>query len=546
MRRGAPIRLMLFIAAALAALVYLTPTFIANREDAGRRDVKDSLPRWWPRFLPTEQIHLGLDLQGGSHLILTVKVDKAIENNLERIRGELTNILRQRGISGVSVEKVEGTQLQLKVPSGSAERVRAVLKGDFGNLTEARTPQTSGGMTDFYLTLSKEEMRALRDYAVDQSLETIRNRVDQFGVSEPIIQRQGQEDILIQLPGIQDPDRAKEIIGKTALLEFKLVDEAANVEDAIRTGPPPGRQVLYGHAGKGEGGLGAEKSAYVLEARTLMTGEYITDARVRPSSQLEGPYVELILNSSGARLFEEITAANVKRRLAIVLDNRVYSAPVIQERIGGGRASITGSFTIQEARDLAIILRAGALPAPVEIAEERTVGPSLGQDSINQGITSFIVGGALVVVFMIAYYKGAGLLAIVAVIFNLLFMMAILAGFQAVLTLPGIAGIVLTIGMAVDANVLINERIREELRAGRAIRSAIEAGYEHALPAILDSNITTFLSGVILFQFGTGPIKGFAVTLCVGILTTVLTAVYLTRIYYDQRMAARKLESISI
>ena len=546
MRRGAPIRLMLFIAAALAALVYLTPTFIANREDAGRRDVKDSLPRWWPRFLPTEQIHLGLDLQGGSHLILTVKVDKAIENNLERIRGELTNILRQRGISGVSVEKVEGTQLQLKVPSGSAERVRAVLKGDFGNLTEARTPQTSGGMTDFYLTLSKEEMRALRDYAVDQSLETIRNRVDQFGVSEPIIQRQGQEDILIQLPGIQDPDRAKEIIGKTALLEFKLVDEAANVEDAIRTGPPPGRQVLYGHAGKGEGGLGAEKSAYVLEARTLMTGEYITDARVRPSSQLEGPYVELILNSSGARLFEEITAANVKRRLAIVLDNRVYSAPVIQERIGGGRASITGSFTIQEARDLAIILRAGALPAPVEIAEERTVGPSLGQDSINQGITSFIVGGALVVVFMIAYYKGAGLLAIVAVIFNLLFMMAILAGFQAVLTLPGIAGIVLTIGMAVDANVLINERIREELRTGRAIRSAIEAGYEHALPAILDSNITTFLSGVILFQFGTGPIKGFAVTLCVGILTTVLTAVYLTRIYYDQRMAARKLESISI
>jgi preprotein translocase subunit SecD len=546
MRRGAPIRLMLFIAAALAALVYLTPTFIANREEAGRRDVKESLPRWWPRFLPTEQIHLGLDLQGGSHLILTVKVDKAIENNLERIRGDLANILRQRGISGVSVEKVQGTQLQLKVPSGSAERVRAVLKGDFGNLTEARTPQTSGGMTDFYLTLSKEEMRALRDYAVDQSLETIRNRVDQFGVSEPIIQRQGQEDILIQLPGIQDPDRAKEIIGKTALLEFKLVDEAANVEDAIRTGPPPGRQVLYGHAGKGEGGIGAEKTAYVLESRTLMTGEYITDARVRPSSQLEGPYVELILNSSGARLFEEITAANVKRRLAIVLDNRVYSAPVIQERIGGGRASITGSFTIQEARDLAIILRAGALPAPVEIAEERTVGPSLGQDSIKQGITSFIVGGALVVVFMIAYYKGAGLLAIVAVIFNLLFMMAILAGFQAVLTLPGIAGIVLTIGMAVDANVLINERIREELRAGRAVRSAIEAGYEHALPAILDSNITTFLSGVILFQFGTGPIKGFAVTLCVGILTTVLTAVYLTRIYYDHRMAARKLESISI
>jgi preprotein translocase subunit SecD len=514
-------------------LLYLTPTFFHN------------LPSWWSNFLPAERIHLGLDLQGGSHLVLEVKVDKAIENNVERIKADLTNLLRDRGISGVSVERVQGTQLQVKAPAASVERVRGLLTSDFANLTVVNT-QTGGGTTDFFLTLSKEEIRSLRDYAVDQSLETIRNRIDQFGVSEPIIQRQGQQDILIQLPGIQDPERAKEIIGKTALLEFKLVDDAANVEEAVRNGPPPGRQILYGYVGRGEGGAGADKTPYVLEARTLMTGEYITDARVRPSSQLQGPYVELILNSTGARLFEQITAANVKRRLAIVLDNRVYSAPVIQERIGGGRASITGSFDIKEARDLAIVLRAGALPAPVEIVEERTVGPSLGQDSIRQGITSFIVGGALVVVFMIAYYKGAGLVAVVAVIFNIFYMMAILAGFQAVLTLPGIAGIVLTIGMAVDANVLINERIREELRAGRTVRSAIEAGYQNALPAILDSNVTTFLSGVILFQFGTGPIKGFAVTLCVGILTTVITAVYLTRTYYDLRISARKLERISI
>jgi preprotein translocase subunit SecD len=495
--------------------------------------------------MPTDRIHLGLDLQGGSHLVLEVKVDKAIENNVERIRADLTNVLRDRGISGVSVERVQGTQLQIKVPAANVERVRGLLKSDFPNLALAST-QTSGGTTEFLMTLSKEEIRSLRDYAVDQSLETIRNRIDQFGVSEPIIQRQGQQDILIQLPGIQDPERAKEIIGKTALLEFKLVDDNANVEDALKNGPPPGDQILYGYGGKGEGSVGAEKIPYVVQARTLMTGEYITDARVRPSSQLQGPYVELILNSTGARLFEQITAANVKRRLAIVLDNRVYSAPVIQERISGGRASITGSFDIKEARDLAIVLRAGALPAPVEIVEERTVGPSLGQDSIRQGITSFIVGGALVVVFMVAYYKGAGLVAVVAVIFNIFYMLAILAGFQAVLTLPGIAGIVLTIGMAVDANVLINERIREELRAGRAVRSAIEAGYQNALPAILDSNITTFLSGVILFQFGTGPIKGFAVTLCVGILTTVITAVYLTRIYYDYRIATRRLDRISI
>ena len=533
MQQSVLTRVILFGVATLAAVIYLVPTFVKP------------LPEWWTNILPSDKIHLGLDLQGGSHLVLEVKVDKAIENNIERIRGELTNALREKGVSGVSVDRVEGTQLHIKMPAAVAEQVRGILKTDFANLVEARPTQTSGGVTDNFLTLSKEEMRSLRDYAVDQSLETIRNRIDQFGVSEPIIQRQGETDILIQLPGIQDPERAKEIIGKTALLEFKLVDDNANVEDAIKNGPPPGREVLYGHPGKGEN-IGAEKQAYVVESRPLMTGEYIQDARVRPAQQLQGASVELILNNSGARLFEQITAANVKRRLAIVLDNRVYSAPVIQERIGGGRASITGNFDIKEARDLAIVLRAGALPAPVEIAEERTVGPSLGQDSINQGLTSFIVGGGLVIVFMIAYYKGAGLLAVVAVIFNIVYLLAVLAGFQAVLTLPGIAGIVLTIGMAVDANVLINERIREELRAGRAVRSAIEAGYKNALPAILDSNVTTFLSGVILFQFGTGPIKGFAVTLCVGIATTILTAVYQTRIYYDYRTTSRKLERISI
>jgi preprotein translocase subunit SecD len=533
MRRGVLARFILFAVAALAAIVYLLPNFV------------DPLPSWWSSVLPAEKIHLGLDLQGGTHLILEVQVDRAVEHNVERVRNDLLNLFRERGLSGVSVERVQGTQLQIRAPAESVERVRGALKGDFPNLTVVNT-QTTAGTTEFVVTLSKEELRAVRDFAVDQSLETIRNRIDQFGVSEPIIQRQGQQDILIQLPGIQDPDRAKEIIGKTALLEFKLVDDNADVESAIRTRPPPGRELLYGYGDKGEGASSAPRTTYVVESRTLMTGEYIADARVRPSTQLQGPYVELILNASGARLFEQITGANVRRRLAIVLDNRVYSAPVIQERIGGGRASITGSFDIKEARDLAIILRAGALPAPVEIVEERTVGPSLGQDSIRQGVKSFIVGGALVIVFMIAYYKGAGLVAVMALLFNVLFLIAILAGFQAVLTLPGIAGIVLTLGMAVDANVLINERIREELRAGRAPRSAVEAGYQHALPAILDSNVTTFLSGVILFQFGTGPIKGFAVTLCVGILTTVITAVYLTRIYYDYRATSRKLARVSI
>jgi preprotein translocase subunit SecD len=533
MRQSVLTRASLFGIAILAAIIYLLPTFVSP------------LPSWWASFLPTDRINLGLDLQGGSHLVLGVKVDKAIENNVERVRGELTNALREKGVSGVSVERTEGTQLQIKVSAANAERVRGILKSDFAYLAEAKTPQTGAGGTEFYLTLNKEELRSLRDYAVDQSLETIRNRIDQFGVSEPIIQREGQENILIQLPGIQDPERAKEIIGKTALLEFKLVDDTANVDDAIKNGPPPGRQLLYGHAGRGEG-AGTEKQAYVLESRPLMTGEYVQDARVRPAQQLQGASVELILNGAGARLFEQITAANVKRRLAIVLDNRVYSAPVIQERIGGGRASITGNFDIKEARDLSIVLRAGALPAPVEILEERTVGPSLGSDSIRQGVISFVVGASLVIIFMIAYYRGAGALADVALLFHILFLLAILAAFKAVLTMPGIAGIVLIAGMAVDANVLINERIREELRSGRTPRSAVEAGFQHAMPAIIDTNVTTFLSGVILFQFGTGPIKGFAVTLCIGILTTVITAVYMTRIYYDYRAVTGKLKQISI
>ena len=409
MRQSVLTRASLFGIAILAAIIYLLPTFVSP------------LPSWWASFLPTDRINLGLDLQGGSHLVLGVKVDKAIENNVERVRGELTNALREKGVSGVSVERIEGTLIQVRVPAASVERVRGILKSDFGYLVEAKTPQTSAGNTDFYLTLNKEELRSLRDYAVDQSLETIRNRIDQFGVSEPIIQREGQENILIQLPGIQDPERAKEIIGKTALLEFKLVDDTANVDDAIKNGPPPGRQLLYGHAGRGEG-VGTEKQAYVVESRPLMTGEYVQDARVRPAQQLQGASVELILNGAGARLFEQITAANVKRRLAIVLDNRVYSAPVIQERIGGGRASITGNFDIKEARDLSIVLRAGALPAPVEILEERTVGPSLGSDSIRQGVISFVVGASLVIIFMIAYYRGAGALADVALLFHILFL----------------------------------------------------------------------------------------------------------------------------
>jgi preprotein translocase subunit SecD len=385
------------------------------------------------------------------------------------------------------------------------------------------------------VVLDDREKRRIHDYALDQSLETLRNRIDQFGVAEPTVQRQGSQDILIQLPGIQDPARAKALIGKTAVLEFKLVAEG-NGGDTVEL---QGQEIepLSGQV---------RKVPYRLEKKTLMSGDVVADARVRPASDIEGPYVELVLNDRGARLFERITGENVNRRLAIILDDTVYSAPTIRERIGGGRASITGSFDIKEARDLAIVLRAGALPAPVSIAEERTVGPSLGKDSIDQGIRSFIVGGAFVILFMMVYYKLAGVLADVAVVLNIFFLLAALSAFEATLTLPGIAGIVLTVGMAVDANVLINERMREELRLGKSPRAVVEAGYERALPAILDSNITTFLSGLILFQFGSGPVKGFAVTLCIGIISTVFTTVFCTRVVYDYFIAQRRLTTLSV
>lgn len=517
-----------------AAFVYLFPSLTSD------------LPEWWKRFLPSNKIRLGLDLQGGTHLVLTVDVDKALENVLERTADELRREAGEKQLALAQVQRVDKSiEVQIESPEVRSA-FEDFLRDNFPNLAVADS-QTRNGVAVFSLKLTNIEERRLREFTVEQALETIRNRIDQFGVTEPIIQRQGSQDIVVQLPGIQDPQRAKALIGRTALLEFKLLAELPDAE-AYLSGQkplPPGIEILTGYGGE-RVGRRVEKTKYLVESKVLLTGDAIADAQVRPGSQLEGPYVALELTPRGAKQFEEITAANVKRRLAIILDNTVYSAPVIQERIPGGRASITGNFDIKEARDLAIVLRAGALPAPVHIAEERTVGPSLGRDSIRQGLISVIVGGSLVVAFMVVYYKFAGVLADLALILNIIFLMAALSALQATLTLPGIAGIVLTLGMAVDANVLINERIREELRLGRTARAAIEAGYERALPAILDSNITTFLSGLILFQFGAGPIKGFAVTLCIGIVTSVFTAVVGTRIVYDWLLAYRKLERVSI
>jgi preprotein translocase subunit SecD len=518
---------------AVAAILFLLPTLLGG-------------PPAGLGFLPDSQVKLGLDLQGGTHLILTVDVEKAVENSVEVNADALGREMRKAGMRSREIERLSQTEIEVSVAAESRQALETLLSEQFPNfsVTESRV---EGEKVVARVGLIAAEVSRIREAAVEQSLETIRNRVDQFGVTEPIIQRQGETDILIQLPGVQDPQRAKELIGRTAVLEFKLVRQEPNVE-AYADGSrplPAGTEVLY-EVVKDELGRRRRGEPLLVESRTLMTGDVVVDAKVRPGELPNSRVVLLNLNPRGARLFEEITGANVNRRLAIILDDTVYSAPVIRERIGGGSAQIEGNFTSDEARDLSIVLRTGALPAPVSVAEERTVGPTLGRDSIRQGILSFLVGGSLVVLFMLVYYKFAGLLADLALVVNILFLLASLAALGATLTLPGIAGIVLTIGMAVDANVLINERIREELRLGKTARAAIEAGYERALPAILDSNVTTFLAGIILFQFGSGPIKGFAVTLCIGLASSVFTAVVGTRVVYDHLLARRAIQTVSV
>jgi preprotein translocase subunit SecD len=358
-------------------------------------------------------------------------------------------------------------------------------------------------------------------------------------VAEPTVHAQGTDEIVVQLPGIQDPQRAKELIGRTALLEFKLV--ARGPEAGTPDHPGPNVQVL---PGKGEKGRRAER--VLVERRTLMTGDVLTDASVGQGGVTEGMVVNFVLDARGTKEFGEITSANVGRQLAIILDGVVESAPVIEDPITGGRGLIRGHFDFAEAQDLANVLRNGALPAPLKLIEERTVGPSLGQDSIRKGVLSFVVGSALVILFMLVYYRGGGAIADGALLLNVLFLVGAFAAFGFTLSLPGIAGIVLTIGMAVDANVLILERIREELRLGKTARAAIEAGYERAWYAIRDSNVTTFCSGLILFQFGSGPVRGFAVTLCLGILTSLATGVFGTRVVYDFVTARRRLATVSV
>jgi preprotein translocase subunit SecD len=503
------------------------------------------LPTVKPSFWPHKKINLGLDLQGGMHLALEVDTDKAVESTIERIIQEIRSFLKQEHIRYAALNRIEGNRILIKLEGQTnIDGFEKMFDKEFKNMRTLSSTM-EGGVLTMQIDLPAKETEQIKKLATDQAIETIRNRIDQFGVSEPDIRRQGEKRILIQLPGIKDTKRAIALIGKTALLEFKLLDETHDLASAVKGNVPPGSEVLYGIK-EDPTTHRAYRTPYLLKKRTLLTGANLTDARVQIDSQYNEPYVSIDFDKKGARDFERITGENVKKRLAIVLDNKVYSAPVIQEKISGGKARITGHFTTEEARDLAIALRAGALPAPVNILEERTVGPSLGTDSIRKGLISMCVGGILVILFMIVYYKGSGLIADIALVINILMIAGGLAGFQATLTLPGIAGIILTIGMAVDANVLIFERIREELHIGKTPRAAVDTGYDRATLTILDANVTTLIAALVLFQFGTGPVKGFAVTLSLGVIASLFTALILTRMIFDYYLQKRKIKHLSI
>ncbi|MBV8055431.1 MAG: protein translocase subunit SecD [Deltaproteobacteria bacterium] len=497
-----------------------------------------SLPNWMQPLESLPKIQLGLDLQGGTHLLLEVKLQEAVKTSLHRRGDDIEREVKDNKLAPPLVSQNPDGSLLIKL-TNPAERsaFQELMSRAFTDLTVAPAPNQANA---YVASFTQPEAMQIRTNAMDQALETIRNRIDQLGVRETTVAREGENDILVQLPGIQDPERAKELIGKTAVLEFKLLDDKHTVADAVRQGPPGGDGILYGPPQAGG------PPPYLVESPVLMTGDVVTDARVREGGRMEGPYVEVRLNRRGTDIFAALTSQNVGRNLAIVLDSTVYSAPVIKEPIPGGDVQITGNFSFEEAHNLAIVLRSGSLPAPVEIIEERTVGPSLGRDSIRQGELSFVVGAIAVLAFMVIYYSGAGVLADLGLTLNILLLVCVMAALQATLTLPGIAGIVLTLGMSVDANVLVNERMREELRAGKSPREAVKTGYERAWSAIRDSNISTFVAGLILFQFGTGPVKGFAVTLCVGVLTGVFSCFVVTRAWYDWKISMRRLNAISV
>ena len=508
----------------LGALYYAFPTYRAYQTGVDPQTVEN-------------KVNLGLDLQGGMYLDIEIKADDAVKEILRRTAEELEDLMIDEQVDFVEVRQ---TSDSLIVEMESGRKVQ-LDQAPYDRFLVQFDQSDQGDLT--FLKLRSEEAELIKENAVSQALEVLRNRIDSLGISEPSLQQQGVNNIVIQLPGLKDRDRAIELIGPQAVLQFQLVNNNATPDSYNRLT----EVVKYEEIWDKVTNKLISKRPYVLEKKILMTGEFIRDARVRIDSQDNRPYVSLSFDSIGADKFAKITRRNVGRNMAIVLDDKVQSAPVIREAITGGEASISGQFTVEEADTLKIVLRSGSLPAPIEIREERTVGASLGEDSVNQGLNSLMIGSVLVFVFMLIYYRLAGVFAAVALIFNVILIISVLGAFGATLTLPGMAGIVLTIGMAVDANVLIFQRIREEIRRTENPRAAIQEGFGKAFRTILDANVTTLFAALVLLQFGTGPIKGFAVTLSIGIIASMFTAIMVTRFFFDfVYLRKTKLRSLSI
>jgi preprotein translocase subunit SecD len=482
----------------------------------------------WPKWAQRHLV-LGLDLQGGSHILLEVDANSVKKDKLDQVRDDARRTLRDAKIpytglavrnDGVEVRITRDTDLQTALTK--LRELSQPLGGLLGTSGQRSLEIADVGGGLIRLTVPQAAITDRIRQAVEQSIQIVERRVNELGTVEPLIQRQGVDRILVQVPGLQDPTRLKELLGKTAKLDFRMVDLTVPADQAQQGRVPADSEVLMSST--------SPKTPYVIKKQVLVSGGDLTDAQPGFDQRSGEPIVSFRFNTSGSRKFAQATTENVGQPFAIVLDNEVISAPVIREPITAGSGQISGSFTVQAANDLAILLRAGALPAPLTIIEERTVGPGLGQDSIEKGELAAYVGSILVIVFMLVTYRLFGVFANVAVAINVAMIFGVLSLLNATLTLPGIAGIVLTVGIAVDSNVLIYERIREELRGGRTAISAIDAGFKRALSTILDSNITTFIAAAVLFYIGTGPVRGFAVTLGIGIITTVFTAFTLTRL----------------
>ena len=533
-------KLVLMALAFAAGALFVLPNFFPVQSLAG-------LPGW----LPHRQISLGLDLQGGSHLLLEVDTGAVIQERLNTLVDDIRNSLREDfiGYTGLGIDADGSVHLTARNPEeiGTiADKIRELAQpvraGRLGTQTDdIEIETTAAGEVTVRLTEAAILERSAA--ALQQSIEVVRRRIDEVGTQEPTIQRQGTERILVQLPGVDDPDRIKRLLGRTAKLTFQMVDIDTSLADALAGRLPPGSQVL--ESDRSLDGAG-NPLQYVVQARAIITGEMLVNAAATLDQQSGGYAVSLRFNAAGSRRFGEATSENVGRLFAIVLDDKVISAPVIREPILGGVGQITGGFSAEQAEDLATLLRAGALPAPLVILEERTVGPGLGADSVAAGKIASVLAFVLVMVFMLSAYGLFGLAADIALLINMVLIFAALSALQATLTLPGIAGIILTVGMAVDANVLIFERIREELASGKTPLAAVEAGYSKALGTILDANITTLIVAIILFVMGSGPVRGFAVTLSVGIVTSVFTAFTVTRFMVATWLTRRRPQALAI